>query len=154
MNSGDKLTGNASGLLEHLDLKKKRSPYANGLAQGVEIVFSIEKVLEIVGDLLKVVLPGGQSILSGYTPKSGTGTAAIEAPRGLLLHTYVFDDKGYVEEGDITTPTALNLADMERNLKVMAEALLKVTTDIKPALETLIRAYDPCISCSVHVLAF
>jgi sulfhydrogenase subunit alpha len=152
LNSGDKLTGEASGLLKHLNLKKNRSPYANGLAQGVEIVFSIEKVMEIVGDLLKIGLPDGQGIISGFSPKVGKGVAAVEAPRGLLVHTYVFNDKGYVEDGDITTPTALNLSDMERNFKIMAEALLKETTEIIPALETLIRAYDPCISCSVHVL--
>ncbi len=153
LNSGAKLTGRASSLLKHPGLKKNRSPYANSLAQGVEIVFSLEKVMEIAGDLLKIGLPDRQGILSRFNPKAGKGVAAIEAPRGLLVHTYTFDDKGYVVDGNIATPTALNLADMERNLKIMAEALLKETTDIKPALETLIRAYDPCISCSVHVLS-
>lgn len=153
LNSGAKLTGRASGLLKHLDLKKNRSPYTNSLAQGIEIVFSLEKIIEIAMDLLKIDLPDGQGILSGFNPKAGKGAAAIEAPRGLLVHTYTFDDKGYVVDGNIATPTALNLADMERNLKIMAEELLKETTHIKPALETLIRAYDPCISCSVHVLS-
>jgi sulfhydrogenase subunit alpha len=152
LNSGAKLTGRASSLLKHTGLKKNRSPYANSLAQGVEIVFSLEKIMEIAGDLLKIGLPNGQGILSGFNPKAGKGAAAIEAPRGLLVHTYTFDDKGYVADGNIATPTALNLSDMERNLKIMAEALLNKTTEIKPALETLIRAYDPCISCSVHVL--
>jgi sulfhydrogenase subunit alpha len=153
LNSGAKLTGRASGLLKHLDLQKNRNPYTNSLAQGIEIVFSLEKVIEIASVLLHIGLPDGQGILSGFKPKAGKGAAAIEAPRGLLVHTYTFDDKGYVVDGNIVTPTALNLADMERNLKIMAEALLKETTDIKPALETLIRAYDPCISCSVHVVS-
>jgi sulfhydrogenase subunit alpha len=152
LNSGAKLTGRASRILKHLDLKKNRSPYANSLAQGVEIVFSLEKIIEIARYLLNIVLLDGQGILSEFNTKAGKGTAAIEAPRGLLVHTYNFDDKGYVMDGTIATPTGLNLSDMERNLKIMSEALLKGTTEIKPALETLIRAYDPCISCSVHVL--
>lgn len=152
LNSGAKLTGRASGLLKHLDLKKKRSPYTNSLAQGIEIVFSLEKIIDITRVLLNTGLPDGHGVLSGFNPKAGKGVGAIEAPRGLLVHTYTFDDKGYVVDGNIATPTALNLADMERNLKIMAEALVKETTDIKPVLETLIRAYDPCISCSVHVL--
>ena len=97
---------------------------------------------------------GGQDggITAEFTPRSGTGTAAIEAPRGLLVHTYTLDEKGQVTEGNITTPTAMNLADMERTLRGMADVLIKDTTDIKPALETLVRAYDPCISCSVHIM--
>ncbi len=154
LNSGGKLKGRAGVLLKRLGIRKSRSIYMNNMAQGVEIVFSLESVVDIISDLLDSGLPSGQDggITAEFTPRSGTGTAAIEAPRGLLVHTYTLDEKGHVTEGNITTPTAMNLADMERTLRGMADALIKDTTDIKPALETLVRAYDPCISCSVHIL--
>jgi sulfhydrogenase subunit alpha len=154
LNSGSKLKGSAGALLKKLGIMKSRSTYMNNMAQGVEILFSIERVVEIIGELLDLDLPEGQDggITAEFSPVAGTGTAAIEAPRGMLVHTYTFDEKGYVTEGDITTPTAMNLSDMERTLMVMAETLIKETPDIKPALETLVRAYDPCISCSVHIV--
>lgn len=146
------LSVRASGLAETLGVTRDRSVYMNNLARGVEIVIFLETVTAIVNRLLEMDIPEDGGILSDVMPKAGTGFAAIEAPRGLLLHTYTFDNNGYVTEGDIVTPTALNLAEMERGLKIMAEALLKEKADIIPELETLIRAYDPCISCSVHVV--
>ncbi|NOZ25553.1 MAG: hypothetical protein GXO94_05630, partial [Nitrospirae bacterium] len=154
LNSGGKLRGMAGALLKRLGLMDGRSTFMNNLAQGVEIVFSLERVAAITGRLLELDLPEGQdgAIAAEFSPAAGRGTAAIEAPRGLLVHTYTFDERGYVTGGDITTPTAMNLSDMERTLRIMAEALVEESPDIKPALETLVRAYDPCISCSVHIV--
>ncbi len=154
LNSGGKLRGRAGALVKRLGLREDRSTFMNNIAQGVEIVFSLDRVAEISGRLIELGLPEGQdgAITARVRPVAGRGTAAIEAPRGLLVHTYTFDEKGYVMDGDITTPTAMNLADMERTLRSMAEALIKERSDIRPALETLVRAYDPCISCSVHIV--
>ncbi len=154
LNRGGRLKGRAGTLLKRLGLREERSPFANNLAQAVEIVFSLERMVELTGELLRLDLPEGQdgAVLAEFAHCSGTGTAAIEAPRGLLLHTYTFDEDGCVTGGDIITPTAMNLAEMERTLKGMAEALIDEQPDIKPALEALVRAYDPCISCSVHIV--
>lgn len=144
--------GRAAELIEMLGVTKERSVYMNNLARGVEIVIFLEALTAIVNRLLDMNISEDNAILVDVSPKLSKGSAAIEAPRGLLLHTYTFDNNGCVTEGDIVTPTALNLAEMERGLKIMAEALLKEKSDIIPELETLIRAYDPCISCSVHVV--
>jgi sulfhydrogenase subunit alpha len=75
----------------------------------------------------------------------------IEAPRGLLVHHYVLDDGGRVARADIVTPTAINqeamaaqiLADLQ---EVTDEALLASRA------EQIVRAFDPCISCAVHLV--
>jgi len=81
----------------------------------------------------------------------GEYLAAVEAPRGILYHRYIVDSNGRVSYANIITPTAQNLASMEKliydaitlhNLTA-EEAILKVGAEI-------IRSFDPCISCSVH----
>jgi sulfhydrogenase subunit alpha len=55
----------------------------------------------------------------------------------------------------VVTPTAQNLANVERDLRRAAEGILQEKPDdeagLKLGLEMVARAYDPCISCSVHV---
>lgn len=75
----------------------------------------------------------------------------MEAPRGLLIHHYGVDDLGRIAAADILTPTAINQSAMEAQLladlsEERDEAVMAHTA------ERIIRAYDPCISCSVHVL--
>jgi len=85
------------------------------------------------------------------TPRSGEGTALIEAPRGVLLHNYRFDERGICRAANIITPTAINQAAIEMSLK----SLIAVSNDsgyenIKRSCERQIRCFDPCISCAVH----
>jgi len=83
----------------------------------------------------------------------GEYLAAVEAPRGILYHRYVVDADGRVSYANIVTPTAQNLAAMERLISdtihqsnaVSEEAVLRVGAEI-------VRCFDPCISCSVHTL--
>lgn len=153
LNSGSKLKGEAARFREILGKDIPKSIYSNNLCQGIEIIHSLERCIEIINLLYSSsidVIPTHHSSLD--TCNSTTGLAAIEAPRGLLIHTYNFDSNGCVKDGNITTPTALNLSDVERNLRILAEELIRVKNDIRPELETLVRAYDPCISCSVHVI--
>ncbi|MBA7623550.1 NAD-reducing hydrogenase HoxS subunit beta [subsurface metagenome] len=76
----------------------------------------------------------------------------MEAPRGTLYHHYDIA-KGLITKADIITPTDQNLDEMERFLRVTAENLLKKSKkDLKPELEMVVRAYDPCISCSTHLI--
>jgi len=84
--------------------------------------------------------------------RDGEGVGAIEAPRGLLIHHYVIK-KGKCRYVNIITPTAMNTENIERNLKGYVSQILEMDDDfIKMEVEKIIRAYDPCISCSVHVI--
>jgi len=83
----------------------------------------------------------------------GEYLAAVEAPRGILYHRYVVDANGRISYANIVTPTAQNLAAMERLISgtvhqssaVSEEIVLRVGAEI-------VRCFDPCISCSVHTV--
>ncbi|MFN8548787.1 MAG: Ni/Fe hydrogenase subunit alpha, partial [Candidatus Eisenbacteria bacterium] len=67
---------------------------------------------------------------------------------------YVVNSEGRVEHANVITPTAQNLANIEGDLRAATELLLPAgATDreLEASLEMVARAYDPCISCSVHV---
>jgi sulfhydrogenase subunit alpha len=57
---------------------------------------------------------------------------------------------------NVITPTAMFLPMMEIDVKNMAEGMWKNGYKdidlIGKKVEMVIRAYDPCISCSVHVI--
>jgi coenzyme F420-reducing hydrogenase alpha subunit len=124
---------------------------ANNLAQAVELIHAVERSLEIVDTLLKADF--SREIPERIIHFKGAGSAAIEAPRGVLIHSYSFDGRGLCKSADIVTPTVINQAAIERDLFDLA-TLMEGADDaeLTAALERLVRAYDPCISCAVHLM--
>jgi coenzyme F420-reducing hydrogenase alpha subunit len=122
----------------------------NNLAQSLEIIHSIDQIVCTLEKLLDV---GVKDEKPEVKVRAGEGVAATEAPRGTLYHHYKINDAGRVEYANIITPTAQNLKNMEEDLKAVVPQLLDLPKDeIVLNLEKLIRAYDPCISCSTHFL--
>ncbi|MEM0027622.1 MAG: nickel-dependent hydrogenase large subunit [Ignisphaera sp.] len=84
-----------------------------------------------------------------------TCVAAIEAPRGILYHRYAIDNQLKILECNIITPTAQNLASMEElSLEFLGKRFGDVVVNEAMArrfVEMIVRSFDPCISCSVHV---
>ena len=152
MINGDKLTGKALEAMEMFGLDKPcENILMNNLAQGVELVQSIERSLEIVDNFLKDGIRDEEPV--PVEPKSGKGTAAGEAPRGTLYHSYEFDENGRAVSADIITPTAQNYANMEKDVRASLERIKgESDEEIKFKINMVIRAYDPCISCSVHLV--
>jgi sulfhydrogenase subunit alpha len=126
----------------------------NNLAQFVEIVYAIESGVEDCEALL--AMDEAESELAEYRVGAGRGIGAVEAPRGTLIHEYELDDQGKVVSANVVTPTAQNLASTEADLRQAAARLISAgNTDddhLRRGLEMVARAYDPCISCSVHVV--
>jgi sulfhydrogenase subunit alpha len=53
----------------------------------------------------------------------------------------------------VITPTAQNLLNAEDQMRATVRDAKGATDDeIRHRLEIVARAYDPCISCSVHVV--
>lgn len=124
------------------------NPFMNNICQAVEVVHFIETSIKLLENL---VLKEESPLI--IKTKAGRGISAIEAPRGLLIHDYVFDKKGTVKSANIITPTSQNLKNIEEDIKEFLPTILKKKEkEIILELEMLIRAYDPCISCSTHFL--
>ena len=152
--NGEKLSGKAKKAKEKLGLSSHSDNMLdNNAAQAVELVYSIERSIEIIDELLAAGIKQEKPI--EVKAKAGTGTGAVEAPRGTLYHSYSFDEKGRLTEADVITPTAQNLANIEKDLRISVENLigeLKEKETLAPKLEMVVRAYDPCISCAVHLV--
>jgi len=150
--NGEKLSGQAKRARERLDLSSHSDNMLyNNAAQTVELVYSIERSIEIIDKLLTAGIKQEEPI--EVKAKAGTGTGAVEAPRGTLYHSYSFDEKGRLTEADVITPTAQNLANIEKDLRVSVENLIDQPKEsLAPKLEMVVRAYDPCISCAVHLV--
>jgi coenzyme F420-reducing hydrogenase alpha subunit len=122
--------------------------HGNNAAQAAELTWALARA----GELIREILGGGEAELRvPVQPGPGIGTAAIEAPRGLLIHHYGLDDMGRVAAADIVTPTAINQAAMEAQLLADLEDVVD-EAELAARAERIVRAFDPCISCSVHLL--
>ena len=131
--------------------KMSRNVLMNDVAQLVEIVFSVEKALEIVDGVLADGLT--PEPLPRLVPRAGRGAAATEVPRGILFHSYEVDERGRVTAADVITPTAQNCAHLEEQFRAAVAAAPEAADDVlRQRLEIIARAYDPCVSCSVHVI--
>ena len=89
--------------------------------------------------------------------KQYKGISCVEVPRGILFHDYTFNEKGIVTKANIITPTTQNLASMELHLQDYINQILekepqKKESELTLEIEKLIRAFDPCFSCSTHFL--
>lgn len=127
----------------------------NNWAQLVELVHCVERGVEMCDSLL--ALPAAEREMVDYEVRPGRGVGALEVPRGTLIHEYEIDAEGRVRAANVITPTAQNLANVERDMRRAAERLLAEDVAapdarVKRGLEMVARAYDPCISCSVHVV--
>ena len=124
------------------------NPYKGLIARAIETVEAYDRAIQLV-EAYNPEEPSAQSIET----RLGEGAAATEAPRGLLYHRYRIDEHGFVKHARIVPPTAQNLARMEADLWQLAPMVYELEHE-KATLtcEHLLRAYDPCISCSTHFL--
>jgi sulfhydrogenase subunit alpha len=149
VNAG-KLSRHAADAMALMKLSPpSENPMDNNKAQAVELIFDIEQALETVERLLGGGLKDEDR--APVVPRAGVGTAVTEAPRGLLFHSYTYDEQGRIVSADVITPTALNAASVERHLRSTVEQSAETDEPaLRRKLEMIVRAYDPCISCSVH----
>ena len=135
------------------------NPYLNTVAQLIECVHSLEDAIEILQGLKDKGVDCSQEIVVGLNElgnipvKAGSGIGAIEVPRGILFHEYEIDHKGKIINANCVIPTGQNLNNIEHDMAALVPQILdKSQEEIILLMEMLVRAYDPCISCSAHFL--
>ncbi|WXG44177.1 MAG: Ni/Fe hydrogenase subunit alpha [Promethearchaeati archaeon SRVP18_Atabeyarchaeia-1] len=149
---GDRLQGVAKKYYEkYYSGRWKKNPMFNIHAQALEILWTLQAVYPIVDAIAEAEEP--EEPIAKRTKATGKGSGAVEAPRGILYHHYEVEN-GLIKNSDIITPTAQNLDDIEEFIKVTAANLISSgdNDDIQAKLEMVARAFDPCVSCSVHLV--
>ena len=130
----------------------ERNPFRNNVAQAIELVDALERCAELCRRLAADEFEGSSKPVP-FTVRAGRGVGYTEAPRGVLFHELELDDDGRVVHASIITPTSQNVANMEDDMRMLAELMIAQGADeptIRLKVEELVRAYDPCLSCSVH----
>jgi coenzyme F420-reducing hydrogenase alpha subunit len=150
-NNHEQLHPEAKKAAEKLGLSApSHNPFHINLAQVVEAVHCHERCIEIIDELLEA---GVKYEAPEVEVKAGRGVGMVEAPRGLLLHDYTYDENGIATGANCIIPTAQNYGSIEADMRAFVPQILdRPKEEITLLLEMLVRAYDPCISCSVHML--
>lgn len=147
----DRLSPLAKGAADALGIKPVTcNPYLNSVAQVVEVAHAIEDSTAIIDRLLERGLHD-----EGYAVevRPGTGVGGVEVPRGTLYHEYTVDGEGKITGANFIIPTGQNHQNIEEDLQALVPTLAgKSKEEITLAMEMLVRSYDPCISCSTHLL--
>jgi sulfhydrogenase subunit alpha len=145
-NKFDKLQDRTKTLAGQIGFKiPSDNPFHNNLAQSLEVVDGIEQCIQ----LMESTHLEDENV--HVYVKAGAGGSVTEAPRGLLFHWYKINRKGIVEQANIVTPTSHNFQNIEKDLeKLVSQNKDRERDEIRLLCEQLVRAYDPCFSCSVH----
>ena len=125
------------------------NPFMNNVAQIVEMLHCLEDGVATIDHLLDAGLRNED--VPDVAPRAGRGVGTVEAPRGLLIHEYTYDEQGHCTKANCVIPTGQNLANLDADMQAyLAQIKDSPEEDIRKGLEMLVRAYDPCISCSTH----
>jgi coenzyme F420-reducing hydrogenase alpha subunit len=146
----DRLPESSRALLDTTGIVfPSRNMFHSLLARAIEIHVAVVEAIR----LLQRYQPTAQPYVEP-TVCAGTGCGASEAPRGLLWHRYDIDGQGIIRHARIVPPTSQNQARMHDDLhqSLLAFGLDQPDDALRLRAETVIRNYDPCISCATHFL--
>jgi coenzyme F420-reducing hydrogenase alpha subunit len=150
-NNHDQLPARAQKAAEELGLKAPcYNPFMNTVVQVVEVVHALDESIRLIDELLdKGLKEEDRRILL----KAGRGVGSVDVPRGILFHDYTYDKNGICVEANCIIPTNQNHANIQKDMEALLPQVLdRPQEEIRLSLEMLVRAYDPCISCSTHLL--
>ena len=79
----------------------------------------------------------------------------VEDPRGTLIHHYKVDKQGLIIWANMIVATGNNNLAMNKGVLQVAKRFIngmEISESAKNRIEGVIRAFDPCLSCSTHVI--
>lgn len=120
-------------------------------ARLIETLHAAEMIKEL---LLDPDLQGTNLVVKGKKQLEGVGI--VEAPRGTLFHHYRVDENDQITMANLIVSTTNNNQPMNNGVNFVAKAMMnghkEITEPMMNAVEVVIRAYDPCLSCATHAL--
>ena len=134
---------------------------------GIDALFSVlgrhaARTLEakLVADAmvgwLQALKPNEPIIVDNEIPETGRGAGLTEAPRGSVGHWMTIKDKK-IDRYQVITPTTWNASPKDDKDQPGAVEQSIIGTRVKDKnnpfeLVRIVRAFDPCLACSVHLL--
>jgi NAD-reducing hydrogenase large subunit len=121
--------------------------------------FHYARLIELLHGLEKIeVLLNDPEILSKHVRSRANvnsleGVGMIEAPRGVLLHHYKVNEEGAIVWVNLIVATGHNNLAINAGVKQVAQHFIdgeRFKEGMLNRVSALVRAYDPCLSCSTH----
>jgi F420-non-reducing hydrogenase large subunit len=142
-------------LFEFFGERPIHDPIAYNIARSIELFSALEQAISLIEDSSLQE----DNYRVPVEPQAGEGVGVVEAPRGTLFHNYWTNDEGIITKVNFVIATGQNVRTIEQAVQAKAQELLPQLLNPRPEslkavarIEPLIRAYDPCISCSVHMI--
>jgi NAD-reducing hydrogenase large subunit len=133
----------------------------NGKPVHGTFLFHYARLIETLGSVEEAaLLLDDPRITSSHIRSHGVwnrheGIGSCEAPRGTLFHHYSTDDDGKLKKVNLLIATGQNNPSMNRSITEVARLYVD-GNDIREGMlnrvESAIRCYDPCLSCSTHAM--
>jgi NAD-reducing hydrogenase large subunit len=129
----------------------RRSSFHFHYARLIEVLYCMEQIERLLNE---------PDILSDHVrayaaPNQLEGVGISEAPRGTLLHHYEIDRNGLMKRANLIIATGHNNLAMNRGILQVAKHFVRgkrLSEGMLNRVEAVIRAYDPCLSCSTHAI--
>ncbi len=118
-------------------------------ARLIEIVYGLERIEQLLED--PAILDSRVQSTAGVNRLEGVGIS--EAPRGTIIHHYKIAPDGLMQWANLIIATGHNNLAMNRGVRQVAERFVdgqRLEEGMLNRVEAVVRAFDPCLSCSTH----
>lgn len=125
------------------------SAFLTHYARLIEIVYALERMEMLLSD--SAILDTHVRAMAGVNAMEGVGM--IEAPRGTLIHHYKVNPDGAIAWANLIVATGHNNLAIGKSVQQVAEHYVhgdKLEEGMLNRVSAVVRAYDPCLSCSTH----
>ncbi|MFB3779290.1 MAG: Ni/Fe hydrogenase subunit alpha [Bryobacteraceae bacterium] len=147
-------TPEADAELEQFRQRFGRVPHSAFLyhmARLIEAMYAVERMETLLDD--PAILSPHVRAFAGVNSLEGVGIA--EAPRGVLIHHYKVDEKGAMRWANLIVATGHNNLAIGNGVEQVSKHFIdgkKLKEGMLNRVSALVRAYDPCLSCSTHAI--
>jgi NAD-reducing hydrogenase large subunit len=118
-------------------------------ARLIEIIYALERLESLLED--PGILEKHVRARAGVNSLEGVGIA--EAPRGILIHHYKVNEEGAMTWANLIIATGHNNLAISRSVNQVSRHFIKgkqLQEGMLNRVSAVVRAYDPCLSCSTH----
>ncbi len=118
-------------------------------ARLIELLHALERIGALTAD--PRILDRHVRANAGVNAPEGVGI--IEAPRGTLIHHYRVDGNGAMTWANLIVATGHNNFAIGRSIRQASEHFVdgaRLQEGMLNRVSAVVRAYDPCFSCSTH----
>ena len=120
-------------------------------ARLIEVLYALERMKTLLSD--PAILDTHVRATANVNALEGVGI--IEAPRGTLIHHYKVDENGAIVWANLIVATGHNNHAIGKSVRQVSEHFVKgahLEEGMLNRVSAVVRAYDPCLSCSTHAL--